>query len=63
MDKDTKLILLSPVEVRELEAMVLAMERIAKGICDILASRQESEKETRLWPAISKYGQNRDACS
>ena len=53
-NEETKPILLSPIEVRELEGMALALERIAKGICGILVSRQESEKETRLWTAISK---------
>jgi hypothetical protein len=53
-DEETKPILLSPIEVRELEGMALALESIAKGIRDILARGQESEKETRLWPDISK---------
>ncbi len=44
-DEETKPILLSPIEVRELEGMALAMESIAKGIRDILARGQEGEKD------------------
>jgi hypothetical protein len=38
-EEETKSILLLPIEVRELEGMALALERIAKGIRDILAIR------------------------
>jgi hypothetical protein len=44
-DEETKPILLSPIEVRELEGMALALESIAKGIRDILARAQASEHE------------------
>jgi len=39
-DEETKPILLSSIEVRELEGMALALESIAKGIRDILARGQ-----------------------
>jgi hypothetical protein len=44
-DEETKPILLSPIEVRELEGMALALESIAKGIRDILARVQASEQD------------------
>jgi hypothetical protein len=40
MEKETKPILFSPDEVRELEGMALAMESMAKGIRGILARGQ-----------------------
>jgi len=43
-DEETNPILLSPIEVRELEGMALALERIAKGIRDIPARGKKAKR-------------------